>query len=200
MVMFIGLSILDEGIVMKNHNLVSLPVGRTWINSKVLPLLMLYAAITLISGCGSTPLKPNEVRVTFVTIPSGAMIYDGERALGTAPIEKLITTNETAVRAGYVDFDNLYAMWPSGAKTKKGGRISVGKGDRQVTFSRPSDAPGLDKDMAYEARLQAQKAQADAADRVELWQMYNAYNAMMPKPSIQTDCTRFGSSISCTSQ
>lgn len=153
--------------------------------------------VALISGC-ATPLKPNQVRITFNSEPPGAMIYDGEKAWGNAPVTLVLTASENAMRAGYSEQNSVYAMWPSGAKSRKGVRIHVGKGSQQFTFSRPSDAPGLDKDLAYAAQLRqirASEEQASAASSAAFWQMYNA---MQPKSPTYTDCTKFGSSVSCT--
>lgn len=160
--------------------------------------LIFVAALSafLLVGC-ATPLKPNQVRVTFNSEPPGAMIYDGEKAWGTAPVVLVLTASESAMRVGYADQNNMYAMWPSGAKSRKGVRIHVGQGSRQFAFSRPSDVPGLDKDLAYAAQLRQIKAseqQANAASDAAFWQMYNA---MQPKSPTYTDCTTIGSSVSC---
>ena len=161
--------------------------------------LIFVALCAFLVGC-ATPLKPNQVRVSFNSEPPGAMIYNGDKAWGTAPVELVLTASEGAVRAGYSDQNDMYAMWPSGAKSRKGVRIQVGQGSRQFTFSRPSDAPGLDKDLAYAAQLrqiQAAEEQASAASSAAFWQMYNS---MQPKSPTYTDCTKFGSSISCTTR
>jgi hypothetical protein len=161
-------------------------------------LVSLLACVVLV-GC-ETPLKPNQVRITYDSSPPGAMIYEGEKAWGIAPITLITTGNDTAIRQGYLDDWSMFAMWPSGAKAKSGIRIEFGRGDLEYTFSRPSDAPGLDKDLAYAAQLRQIKAseeQASAANSAAIWQMYNS---MQPKSPTYTNCTKFGSSVSCTTR
>lgn len=153
----------------------------------------------VLAGC-ATPLKPNQVRITYDANPPGAMIYEGEKAWGTAPVTLIVTANDTAMRAGYAELRNMFAMWPSGAKSPRGVRVGLGRGDQQFVFSRPSDAPGLDKDLAYAAQLrqiQAAEEQASAASSAAFWQMYNS---MQPKSPTYTDCMKIGSSVSCTTR
>lgn len=161
-------------------------------------IISVFACIILV-GC-ATSLKPNQVLITFNSEPPGAMIYDGEKAWGIAPIKLVFSANEYVMRAGYADQNGFYAMWPSGAKSKKGGRVNVGQGSQQFTFSRPSDAPGLDKDLTYAAQLrqiEASEEQASAASSAAFWQMYNSMQLKSPS---YTDCTKFGSSVSCTTR
>lgn len=162
-------------------------------------LVLLVSFFSMVVGC-ATSLQPNQVSLTLNSEPPGAMIYDGEKAWGTTPVELVLTANESSVGVGYADLQYLYAMWPSGAKSRKGVRVRVGRGEQEYTFSRPSDAPSLDKDLAYAAQLRQIKAseeQASAASSAAIWQMYNS---MQPKSPTYTDCTKFGSSVSCTTR
>lgn len=131
------------------------------------------------------PLAPNQVRVTFSSIPEGAMIYEGEKAWGVAPVTLIYTVNDDAVRKGYFTEYNMFALWPSGAKHGGAVGIQVGEGSREVTFSRPSDAPGLDKDLSFAAQLElieAAKEEAAAASVNAFWETYNStYKAFSPE-------------------
>lgn len=70
----------------------------------------------------------------------------------------------------------------------------------EFTFSRPPNAPGLDKDLAYAAQLrqiQAAEDQATAASSAAFWQMYNS---IQPKSPTYTDCLKIGASVRCTTR
>ena len=93
------------------------------------------------------------------------MIYWGDKAYGVAPQTLVFTLTPEAIQRGWVDDNNIRAIWPSGAE-RKGIRLSMNLRNGYLKFSRPPDAPGLDKDMAYAvqvSQLKAQQAQAAAA-------------------------------------
>lgn len=162
--------------------------------------VLLGAISTLLLGCAS-PLKQNQVHVTYDSEPPGAMIYEGEKAWGTAPVNLINTVNENSLRAGYFDLVDMFAVWPSGAKSRSQSvRVLIGKGPQFFSFSRPSDAPGLDKDLAYVSQLKqikASQAQANAASSAAFWQAYNALQPKRKSPTY-TDCSKVGSSVNCT--
>ena len=126
--------------------------------------LFLLVCSAFLSGC-ATPLKSNQVKVTFDSEPPGAMIYSGDQAHGVAPKTLIYDLPPDAVKRGWIDDNNVRAVWPSGA-VRKGVRLTMQIREGTVTFSRPSNAPGLDIDLAHAARLRqvaATEAQANAA-------------------------------------
>ena len=160
--------------------------------------LLFVALCAVLVGC-ATPLKPNQVRVKFMSEPPGAMIYFRDRAFGTTPVEVMFNASESAMRLGS-DNVEVYAMWPSGARSAKRLTVPIGQGNKHYTFSRPSDAPGLGTDLAYAAQLRhlaAAEEQASAASDAVFWQMYKS---MQPKSPTSTDCMKIGSSVSCTTR
>lgn len=158
-------------------------------------LITAFLAVVL-AGC-ATPLQQNQVRVTFMSEPPGAMIYDGSKAWGVAPVELVYTGSPTDVQRGYLVANNAYAVWASGARSPVGVRLGIGKGDQGFTFSRPPNAPGFDKDLAFAAKLRQVAAQEDAADAAVSAAMWQSFNSNKP---IYTDCSKLGSNISCVSR
>lgn len=157
---------------------------------------LIFATLcAFLAGC-ATPLKPNQIKVDINSEPPGAMIYDGDKAWGTTPISFVLSANESELRAGYKETSKVYAMWPSGAKSRNGIRIYLGQGAQQFTFSRPSDAPGLGIDLAYAAQLR----QIAASESAAFWQSVNYMQANTPQPKspTYTDCRKSGSGVNCT--
>lgn len=116
-----------------------------------------------LSGCST--LKPNQVKLTMESSPPGAMIYEGDKAWGQAPVTLILTANESGVRAGKTSTGNMTAIWPSGARKVVDINAPLNSGDRLYTFSRPPNEPGLDKDLAYANQLRQTTAAQARADR-----------------------------------
>jgi uncharacterized protein YceK len=72
-------------------------------------------ALMVFAGC-ATPLKSNQVRVTFHSEPPGAMIYWKDHAYGIAPRTLTFDLPDDAVRRGYLDENSIRALWSSGAE------------------------------------------------------------------------------------
>lgn len=130
--------------------------------------LLPVIAAALISAC-ATPVDPNMMTLEVITNPPGALIYEDGRALGQAPafIPYVITP---AVRhVGSITPRPITVVWPSGAKATASPGMLLARGQRQhFVFSRPMDAPNLDKDLQYAAQLQQvgyARQQAAAAQR-----------------------------------
>lgn len=146
--------------------------------------------IFALAGC-ATPLKPNEARITYKSEPPGAMIYEGEKAWGVAPVVLVVTASDASVKVGYATTKKMFAVWPSGAKSAISTRVTLGQGDREVTFSRPADAPGLDKDLAY---LQKRKEESDGTSNAVMLGILKGIGDGLnaPAPSNQSiNCTSF---------
>lgn len=119
----------------------------------------------LFSGCAT--LQSNQIQVTLHSEPKGALVYEDGRAIGTTPLARVLNLSPQGMSQGYAVW-NVFAVWPSGATSTKGARFSTANGQhQQLTFSRPSVAPGLDLDLNHEARLRqtaASEARAAAAE------------------------------------
>ncbi len=155
-------------------------------------ILISILGCVVLAGC-ATPLKQNQVRVTFYSEPPGAMIYWKDHAYGIAPQTLTFDLPDDAVRRGYLDDNFIRALWPSGAEAK-GVRLTTQVREGEFKFSRPPNAPGLDKDLAYAVQLR----QIQAAEAAAFWQMYKSTQPKQPRSTTYTDCTKSGSSVSCT--
>ena len=113
--------------------------------------LCLVIYFGLIGGC-ATPLAHNQVRVTFESEPAGAAIYWGSTAYGTAPQTLTFDLSDDAVRRGWQLDDNLRVVWPSGAE-RRGITLNMAVRDSVLRYSRPADAPGLERDLAWALQL-----------------------------------------------
>ena len=90
------------------------------------------------------------------------MVYWGNHAYGVAPKTLVITLPQNTATTARDDY-NLRAIWPSGAEAK-GFRLNPRIKEGSVTLSRPPNAPGLDKDLAYAAQLAQMEAQQRNSD------------------------------------
>lgn len=103
--------------------------------------------------------------LTFVSVPSGAMIYDGQKALGSTPIRQIHTSSGAQTRLGEAAFQ-LTVVWPSGARSTETVRFPLTAAQRTISFSRPIDAPNLHLDLAHaetvDSKQHASIAQAQA--------------------------------------
>lgn len=149
-------------------------------------------------GCASIPA--NQAHTTFYTQPPGALLYEGDTAWGMAPQKRIytLTTGQTVIVSRPIT-----AVWPSGAKVTTQVRMNPGVA-QQYTFSRPLDAPGLDKDMAFANQLQQTaiaQQRADAASSMATAAIIKATQPPPPvyRPPVTTNCNSFGNATNCTS-
>ncbi|MBK6743464.1 MAG: hypothetical protein IPG66_10985 [Hydrogenophilales bacterium] len=173
---------------------------------------LIFIICAPIIGC-ATPLKSNETLITFDSIPKGAMIYSNGKAIGMAPVTMKYTASVLHMQSGYISPD-VVSVWASGTKSNTDRiRAPIGK-SVTYTFSRPSDTPGLDVDMAFEMRMLEKKndeqrrnsqAYINAMREMQRSQqeqnrtineIMNNYNN---KP-VRTDCYFYGNSANCTSR
>ena len=153
------------------------------------PMAIIWAL--LLTAC-ATPLAPHEVRVTFESEPPGAMIYSANQAYGLAPQTLTFSLSPDAVRQGWVDNNNIRALWPSGAE-QRGIRLTLQIKEGNFKFSRPPSAPGLDKDLSWALQLrQTAAAEGQAAS--------DFYKALQPARTTTTDCFRIGAFLNCTTR
>lgn len=140
-----------------------------WITMKTFHILC-YAIFLVLMGCATTKqLEPNQFELTLNSSPEGALIYEKGEALKQAPFTVVITASEANMRDGFVPFKEVFAVWPSGAKTNVTTvRAAAGRGPQTYTFSRPPDAPRLDIDLAHVETMRNTRAterQAKASEQ-----------------------------------
>jgi len=133
---------------------------------------MIYPMISVIILFGLTSCASN-IGLTYKTQPLGAMVsfIDG-RQIGETPAKLYYKWDEKYVRNGCLHIKGFTAKWVSGAQATSPETLRVcnSSGDFEYTLARPTDAPGLEKDMNYamqtqQLRLQQQQAQSYSNER-----------------------------------
>jgi len=154
---------------------------------------ILFVLMLGLVGCATPrqPLQHNQALITFISVPPGAMIYEGQNAWGIAPQERLYS---------FQSLNNPHtlpvtAVWASGAQSTTSFDVTT-LGIRQTaTFSRPRNAPGLDKDLMFAEQLRQADAARSAESDAALAAALRAF-----KPPVTTNCTKIGNSVNCISQ
>lgn len=151
---------------------------------------ILFVLMLGLVGC-ATPLQHNQALITFISVPPGAMFYEGQNAWGIAPQEKLYS---------FQSLNNPHtlpvtAVWASGAQSTKSFNVTTLGISQTATFSRPRNAPGLDKDLMFAEQLRQADAARSAESDAALAAALRAF-----KPPVTTNCTKIGNSVNCTSQ
>lgn len=134
-----------------------------------------YVLVTLISivalaGCAT------QLSVTYLSDPSGAMLYSNDRQIGYTPQTLTYEISAQIRRVGKVRLEPTRVQWASGAKaevTFLNADIKANGLIQQFVFQRPDGIEGRDVDslVALElqklqlAQQQLQQAQAEAARR-----------------------------------
>lgn len=121
---------------------------RTRIHS--LTALVLAASL---AGCAAPP-RSKDVMVTYETVPEGANLFEGGRALGPAPVTR--TYKHDGVLTS-ITTPEVTAVWPSGARETFFAILPPGA-DRVATIDRPKGAPGLETDLAHAKKIAAEVA------------------------------------------
>ena len=157
-----------------------------------------FLLVLAIAGCAT--LGPNQARVTINSSPPGATI-SGNGFSEAAPVEKTCTAGagQTSCKA------QVTATWVSGATTTQVINATVGQ-YQQFTLTRPN-APGLQQDLQWAMQLQNQKAQAqrDSNQAIQNFvQQQQAQTDALNRAArqnapVQTNCTRNGNQVNCTS-
>lgn len=110
----------------------------------------------------ATPIGPNQSQLTYISVPPGAMLYENNTAWGMAPQTKIYTSLD-----GKTATKGVTAVWPSGAKSTQ--FFNVKLGTRQTaTMSRPPNAPGMDRDLAFAEQLRLNQETKRAANDAAL--------------------------------
>jgi hypothetical protein len=103
--------------------------------------LTLLAAASL-AGCAGGPVSQSAT-LTYETSPEGAVLYEGGKVIGTAPVTR---TYNGDGKSNAIRTPEVTARWPSGAKESFYTFIDIGA-DRTATIERPAKAPGLQADL-----------------------------------------------------
>lgn len=137
-------------------------------------------AVGLIVGCASPQKKldPDQYVFTFISEPSGALIYyaDGT-AIGTTPYQSIFRVPPQFVGQTKIQ-TKMYAVWASGARADVTNTWSPASNKRWTfKFDRPASAANLDVDLRqavaqesilFQRRAEAiKKREAAAADNRE---------------------------------
>lgn len=143
--------------------------------------LWLVSVCLLLCACAT--LKPNQTRLTFLTEPPGAMLYEGQTAWGLSPQVKIFTSNNGDTTTGAVT-----AIWSSGARKTMTFNVTLGA-KQNATISRPPNAPGMDKDLAFAEQLRQNEAARNAANDAALAGVIRAAFPPPAPPTPVVNCT-----------
>jgi hypothetical protein len=100
--------------------------------------------------------------LTYETVPEGAVIQQGGKVLGTAPVVQIYPSG---AQGGDIRTPEVTAVWLSGAKAVFWTNLKVGD-DRVATLERPAKAPGLQRDLDN-AKPYAEQKERDLAKAKE---------------------------------
>lgn len=162
-------------------------------------ILILVCCLLVATGCAT--INSNQIAVTLHSEPSGAMLYEGQTAIGIAP--KVWFYNKSAANpsTGEILTRPLRAVWSSGASVEMPLRLALSLGSNQTyTFSRPPNAPGLDQDLRFALQLEQASQQRRAAEQANgLAQMELGARLMQqgqPRPATNAiNCTSYQAGI-----
>lgn len=127
------------------------------------------ALLAHLFGCATQP--PNSLEVTFTSVPAGAMLVQNGAIVGQMPLTLTYTLTSTNISQGFLRSTALTAQWASGTTATLSPtynwQAGLSKLTSRTTFNRPAAAPGLDADMAVEARLR--QAAEPTPEELEMW-------------------------------
>jgi hypothetical protein len=126
---------------------------------RTLTLIAMTAAASLLTACAGTPTR--KAMLTYESVPDGAQIYEGDKALGTVPVTR---TYEGDGTSGNITTPDVRAVWPSGAQTTFFTILPLGA-DRVAKLERPLDAPGLQQDLEHAKQVTAARKQDEERRR-----------------------------------
>jgi hypothetical protein len=127
---------------------------------RMLTLLLLCACASLLGACAAGP-APRKAMLTYESVPDGAQIYEGDKALGTVPVTRTYDADGTSAS---ITTPDVRAVWPSGAQTTFFTILPVGA-DRVAKLERPADAPGLQQDLDHAKQVTAARKQDEERRR-----------------------------------
>ncbi len=101
-----------------------------------------------LAACAGAPLS-KDAMLTYETVPEGALLFEGDQALGEAPVSR---TYKHDGKSETIRTPLVTAVWPSGAKETFWTTLPTGA-DRVASIQRPKDAPGLQADLDKAKKL-----------------------------------------------
>ena len=140
----------------------SLPAARRF--ALATSALLAFGALPgLLAGCAA-PAPLNQVTLTYETKPEGAVLFQGTRQLGTAPVTQSYASDGKSVD---VATPEVTAVWPSGAKASFFTVLKLGA-DRVATLERPANAPNLKVDLDNAQKFISKKEQENRLEKESL--------------------------------
>ncbi|HZP67655.1 MAG TPA: hypothetical protein VFB32_15235 [Rudaea sp.] len=137
----------------------------------------LIAASTLaLTACAPT------LYVTYRTDPPGAMIYEGAKALGYAPLTAPYNVGDGFEHSKCLMLNPISARWVSGAETKPTpikACLDHGGWTQELTFVRPNIA-GRELDVQWAIHLQEQQVAQKQADAAAWQAALSSYQSVAP--------------------
>jgi hypothetical protein len=126
---------------------------------RTLTLLVVALGASLLGACAAP--APKKAMLTYESVPDGAQIYEGDKALGTVPVTR---TYEADGTSGDITTPEVRVVWPSGAQTTFFTILPLGA-DRLAKLERPADAPGLQQDLDHAKQVTAARKQDEERRR-----------------------------------
>jgi hypothetical protein len=110
------------------------------------------------AGCAS------RLHVTYHSEPQGAVLYQGDRHLGTTPVTVTYEVTDEDKKNGFKRLEGTTVRWISGARAEVEHLMAHFKnGFKQVFAFRRPDVPGYDVDAHYALELQRNAIMAKQA-------------------------------------
>lgn len=151
--------------------------------------------LVLASLTGCATINPNQVSVLLNSQPAGAYLYEGSRAIGIAPQRWNYQITDSQRAAGFIKSNPIKAVWVSGAEAEIPLILQLQIGNNQaVTFSRPSNYPGLEKDLQFAMQLQQQSLTRQQIEATQSAAIANAGLQLMQAGQPRT----LGNTLNCT--
>lgn len=143
-----------------NRSLSNAAAARRWVGRATTWLAA--AAFMALAGCAGVPAS--SAKLTYETVPDGALLYEAGRPIGMAPVTRTYTSDGKSTS---ITTPDVTAVWPSGAKTSFFTYLQVGA-DRVATLQRPKDAPGLQADLDHARTVAATRKRATEREKASL--------------------------------
>lgn len=132
--------------------------------------VLIVIGLVLLAGC-ATPQQANTLAVTFESFPAGAVLIQNGSVIGQLPMTLTYKLTPEDIANGKLQSIPIGAKWMSGATTTLSPNYSWQSGTNKLTsrtiFQRPAAAPGLETDMAVQARIQ--QAAEPTAEELQMW-------------------------------
>src|SRR5258708_3820851 len=114
---------------------------------KTIPFLFIAGALSACSPVMLAGLHPHRpLLMTYISDPPGAMVYEGDKAWGRAPVALNYPASVTSFRANQcLKLNPITFRWVSGAEAHIDLTACPQQGlSQQYAMRRPKDSPGLE--------------------------------------------------------